>query len=305
FTASTTQIAHIAQVLQSITSAKTQALLQITNDGINLVTENNHICKIRLSLDKTLFSSYNLQLPDGRKIEIGIDLNSISDCFNMANQSFNAASLLPTNGGTTLAHLHLYDIQCIISYRRHGDPLVIDFKDGKMNEKVEFLTFHIDETLQQDMVLCIDHLMLVYELMIKSDVFHNILKDLKDINTEDLFIYTRIHNELNFISRGEIGYSKMMFPQERSILEQLTIYKNYDSVPVDDELQMQSAIISRYNYPILSKIIRPVRLSHKTKIMKDSQGLMSFHLLINNHELNNYQGTIIEFNILEMNVEEI
>ena len=58
--------------------------------------------------------------------------------------------------------------------------------------------------------------------MVRCDVLTNLLQDLNQINTENLFIYVA-ENTLNFISNGPIGTSKLIFPNDKTILEKLEI----------------------------------------------------------------------------------
>lgn len=128
--------------------------------------------------------------------------------------------------------------------------------------------------------------------MVKCDVLTNLLQDLNQISTENLFIYVA-ENTLNFISNGPIGTSKLIFPNDKSILEKLEINnpnKNY--------------VILQFNFETFFKVFKSVKLSSKCKIIKDLNGCFSVQLLCKNLPLTKYSGTLITINMMELNHDE-
>lgn len=318
FTGSTTNVYHVAQLLQTI-SPTSNATLLISASGLAFTVHHHHVCKIRATVHRTLFADFALSLPAAAvlslvtdpsadpsadssadpsagapaSVEIGVDLAAITECFNMQAQAATSwSSGVHTNTSTQHA-INPSTVLCVILYLSPGSPLVIDFQDEVISERVEFSTFHVSSDDSPAAVLTLDHLALVYELMLKLDVLHDILKDLKDTLTDDLFVYVLPAPELTFISRGELGYSKLIFPSERTVLELLTMYGNGADRPV----------VLRYNYPMLTKVLRAVRRLYKTKVFKDARGLMLLVLLVASPELAHYHGLVVEFSLLEMDVE--
>ena len=342
FTASTNQISHLADVFSSITSINSQALMLITTNGIIIYSEYNHICNVQLSIDPSLFGTYNFysennasSLQNNEELRLGVDIGLISDAFIAAASSVSKGKTKSTaNNGNAVAVNGSVDNQmCYITYNGEGYPLVIEFEDSLMSEKIEFLTFYLDMTYPYDVSntqeeeeddeqynLVINHAEIQFEVILKSDVFTNLLKDLQQINTIDLFMF--ISNEMrhlgsnrqkskkgqksgplfldkqfNFISRGPIGHLKLIFPNEKTILEKLNIYgKDHDASEMEP---INTSLISCYNFGIFSKIFKAVKLSIKCKIMKDLSGILSIQLLCKNPQLANYSGTLITFNMLE------
>ena len=253
FTASTNQISHLADVFSSITSINSQALMIITTNGIVIYSEYNHICNVQLSIDPSLFGTYNFysensvnSLQDDKELRLGVDIGLISDAFNAAASSAvskNKTKSTSNNGNSVTANNSVDNLMCYLTYNGEGHPLVIEFEDSLMSEKIEFLTFYLDiaypydasntqeEEEDEQYNLVINHSEIQFEVILKSDVFANLLKDLQQINTVDLFIY--ISNEMrqlgpkrqkskksqksgplyldkqfNFISKGPIGHLK-------------------------------------------------------------------------------------------------
>ncbi|KAK6465880.1 repair protein Rad1/Rec1/Rad17-domain-containing protein [Scheffersomyces coipomensis] len=368
FKASTTQISHLAEVLSSITTINSQALLIISPKGITIYTEYNHVCNVQLNIDPTLFTQYNFVINDNLNnddeddessenpdLRLGVDINLISDSFNsvasslIKPKSFNKSGTSNynnvqfdhnqnNNSGNSLNNIPLAEnVTCYITYNGHGEPLIIEFEDNVMSEKLEFLTFQLDITYPYDFInndsqsqddidqdyrsdfLVINHNELQFELMLKSDVFSNLLQDLQQINTVDLYIHISneiktlgnnnnnhahkrikfVENQLNFISKGPIGHSKLMFPNERTILEQLKIYDHEEHGNKSSLKLINSSILSCYNFNNFIKILRASKLSTKCKINKDLNGILSIQFLCKNNNLFNYVGTLITFNLLE------
>ena len=111
----------------------------------------------------------------------------------------------------------------------------------------------------EDDNLGIDYERVEMEAMVRSDVLTNILLDLWQIDTENLFIYTEA-DTLTFISNGPIGTSKLIFPNDKDVLEKLEISgdKRY--------------VVSQFSYETFYRIFRAVRLSSKCKLIKDAHG---------------------------------
>ncbi|KAG7665122.1 RAD17 [[Candida] subhashii] len=288
FTASTNQIIHLADILTSITTIHNNAIIIIKKDGISIHATYNHITNVSATLDPNIFSLYKL-IGDEEELQLGVDLNIISQCFNsVAN---NLTKKDDMNDGSTGGS----NINCYISYNGLGSPLIIEFEDNLISEKLEFYTFYIDDDDIINSDISINYQNLAMELLVKSDILYNLLTDLNQIQTQDLFIYaasattTSTHPQLHFISNGPIGTSKLIFPNEKTIIEKLLIH------------QGQSFIISKFNYITFYKIAKAVKLSSKAKILKDSMGNFNIQLLIKNPaRLANSNGSLISFNMLEL-----
>lgn len=332
FTASTNQISHLAEVFSSITAVNNQALMIISPKGFIIYSEYNHILNVQLRIDPSLFSTYSIYADESvdqedLQLKLGVDISLISESFNAA-----ATSKLSSLGGSSAVD----NVICYISYKGEGFPLVIEFEDRLINEKIEFYTFHSDMTYPYDDInsdpnpevenynLVINHSEVHFELILKSDVLANLLQDLTQIGTIDLYIFvsnkrrrlgeslqashTRngrgagghsfIENQLNFISKGLIGHLKLLFPNSKGLLEKLSIYEK--SGTADKMNATNASLITCFNFNNFIKIFKAVKLSTKCKIMKDLSGVLSLQLLCKNPKLANYSGTLITFNMLEI-----
>ncbi|ODV83792.1 hypothetical protein CANARDRAFT_29769 [[Candida] arabinofermentans NRRL YB-2248] len=207
---------------------------------------------------------------------------------------------------------------------------------GESNDDAEFedsIEIATDNSIFQ-----LDSSKLIFEIILKSSVFYDVLKDMKDLNTDEFILYcsketptqpakygndSESKRRLVFISRSEddvIGYSKLITPEKRPFLKEMELYKpvfkNTSTSATawnEREVDMIPAITnisSFYNFGYFSKIIKGIKLSKLIKIRKDLNGLTSLSLLISSsglnasHELGSdgksiYYGTSIEFMTLE------
>lgn len=342
FSASTNQITHLSDVISSINTINPNALMIIKQDGIIFYTEYNNICSVHTVIDPTLFVSYNfyiknnsqtqndydneelgtiLDRQNSEKIELrlGVDLRLIHESFNSVSNNLSIKNA--TNNQTVLA-------TCYIIYEGEGNPLIIEFEDSLISEKIEFATFYSDlrypfDQVNNNLHLVIDHKKLEFDLILKSDIFYCLLQDLHQINSVDLFILIffknnflnkrndvelkklnfkkkqfYISNQLNFISKGSFGHLKLVYPKNEKMLEKLLVYSYNKDISNNSETNIKT-LISCYKFNIFEKIFKAVKLSYKCKMLKDLNGILSIQLLCKNSNLLNYTGTLITFNLTE------
>lgn len=318
FSATTSHVSHLADVFSAVTAISPHALLIVSNKGLVVYAEHNHICNIQLTVDPSLFSSFSFTGPENDDLRLAVDVSLVSNAL--------AAAIPPSvkfKSGPSTAVADA--VKCYISYGGEGHPLVLEFEDALMSERIEFLTFYSEITYPYDPMeddsndnynLIVSHNEIQAEVILKSDVFSNLLLDLQQINTADLYICisnkTRylggdkrsnvsfVDNQLNFISRGPIGLLKLIYPTEKSILEKLNVYEKQVDSEYEGMQPTNASIVSSFNFLTFIKIFRAVKLSTKCKIMKDLSGVLSLQLICKNARLTSYPGTLITFNLLEV-----
>ncbi|RCK59492.1 DNA damage checkpoint control protein RAD17 [Candida viswanathii] len=282
FTASTTQITHLAEVFQSLITINNLAIISIKPTMITIYSTYNHNFNVHVTIERSLFSSYNFTSAnpedklDDAEITLGVDINLITECF------------------VSVVNTLKYEksVSCDFNYQGEGSPLIIEFEDNNMTEKLEFYTFHLDNAdLISDTNVRIDYTSLCFDFRVMPDVLTNLLQDLNQISTERLFIYVA-EKTLNFISNGPIGTSKLIFPNDSTTPGdfKFTPGKNYD--------------ILQFEFENFFKVFKSVRMSSQCKIIKDSNGCFSIQLLCKNVPLASYPGTLITINMLEVDHDE-
>ncbi|GEQ72625.1 hypothetical protein JCM33374_g6312 [Metschnikowia sp. JCM 33374] len=329
FAAATGQVSHLADVLASISAIGRNALMVISRHGLSFFSEYNHILNAHVSIDASLFSTFEYHWTSNpqeseeslpKNVQVGIDVHMLNDAFAAA-----AATVMPRskNGGNNASSAPSDTVLCYIKYRGEGYPLVVEFEDRLMSEQIEFSTFHLDmdfpyandnpESQGQNPddvgALAIDHSALRFEVILQSDILANLLQDLQNLNTEDLYMFVSnkmlvgggshsanaSQNSINFISKGAIGYSKLIYPNARTMLQKLEVYKegSMEPIPTTD------SVLCTIAFSPFIKVLRAVKLSTKCKIMKDFNGVFSIQLLCKNTAAKSYPGTLIAFNMLE------
>lgn len=298
FMASTVNVAHLAESLSALTSVSSHALMIFSESGITVYSEYNHILNVQLTIDASLFSSYSLsdltQASQDAELRLGIDIQLVSDALTAA-----ASTALPkpkTAAGAADA------VVCYIKYMGEGHPLVIEFEDRLMSELIEFSTFYYEYEYPYDAAahvtseLLVNHDRIQLEVILKSDLLANLILDLILLNTQELFLYasTTGNNQLNFISKGSIGYLKLTYPNGKTMLEKMEIHEQRE----DMEL-VPGSVLSSFNFASFVRIFRAVRMSTRCKMMKDMSGVFSVQLLCKNLGISGYPGTLITFNMLE------
>ncbi|KAG5418795.1 RAD17 [Candida metapsilosis] len=295
FTASTNQIGHLSDVFQSLIAISNQAIITIRPSGITIYSTYNYTINVHVNIDPALFNQYELTTISGQsslldkntqesheedelELRLGVDINLIANCFTSVLNTMKSEK----------------SISCTITYKGDGHPLVIEFDDTLISEQLDFYTFYIDDEEEEGKGAPsrINYENVILEIMLKSDVLTNLLQDLYQIDTEILFIYCA-EGVLNFISKGSIGMSKLIFPNEKSIMEKLYINQDY-----------RDQIISQFKFREFYTIFKSVKLSSKCKLIKDSDGCFSIQLICKNYQQSGYPGTLITINMTELDHDE-
>ncbi|GMM38991.1 Rad17 protein [Saccharomycopsis crataegensis] len=264
-------------------------------------------------------------------IKICLDISSVVESFMIAS------SLSKVNK----ENVKNVTVRCKLCYKGPGENFEISFSDPLITEDCMFSTF-VDIEEEDQRHLQLDTGALILESTLQADVIYDALNNLKDMNVQELYIYAankmtnqktlddgRVEqNQLMFISKGEMGYSRFVFPE----LEKLVI-RQYDPTEYQFRVVKNDFIVSVYKFDMFKKVMKAVKLSSKIRIRKDNKGIISVHLLTacnidgisvnpkifgvvpkgNNIRENPpdlgrrkplYDGTIIEFILLELVVND-
>ncbi len=270
-------------------------------------------------LERPLFSSFTFNQPASQNtqepVSFSIDLNSFVETIGLTGVSSLDVPLLQQHqqhdkdkdrshfqkDATTIARL---------SYLGTGNPFILTIQDEIITETCKFQTY-IDNSDTTDSFngLNISKEQIVLEIILKGDIMWEALKDLEEIKTESIIIYAkqqqkRNHNRNNsdekgqngtfaMISKGEMGSSKIVFPNVKSILE-VFMLQSLEDTDDDDENENgngngnlttlkddnnEITIVGSYKFTLFDKIRKAVRLATRVRIRRDANGLMSIQLL--------------------------
>lgn len=287
----------------------------ISESGITFYAEYNHICNAQSTIDASLFSTYSLSggdMSQSEELRLGIDAQLVSDSLASAASTI---IIRPKNGASGAAVAASDSVVCYIKYYGEGYPLIIEFDDRLMSELIEFSTFYYELLYPYDTdpgekasELLVDHEQIELEVILKSDLLANLLLDLQQLDTEELHLYassSTLHgssddpkNQLYFISKGSIGYLKLIFPSGKTMLEKMELSK------ISNESRTEASVLSSFNFLLFLRIVKAVKLSTRCKMLKDRSGVFSVQFLCKVGSIARYPGTLITFNMLERSTAE-
>lgn len=299
FAASTPHVTHLAEVLHALAAIDRYTLLNISAEGVSFFSEQNHILNALANVDASLFSTYDFDAPDLLDLLLGIDVAVLSDLFAAAASASTPKTKNTAGSAATLVE----SVMCYIKYEGMGNPLIVEFEDRLMVELLEFSTFALDienpyvnqAEGHESRGLIVDSSKQQFEVIMKGDIFANMLQDIEALDSEELYMFVSSEDSddlLSFVSKCALGYLKFIYPSDKASLQKLEI-------SADNLGLSRSSVVSALNFHLFIKIIRAVKQSIKCKMLKDSDGVISVQLLCKNVNCAGYPGTMITFNMLE------
>jgi hypothetical protein len=219
------------------------------------------------------------------------------------------------------------------------------FQDDTLDRGEEFNDnlFGVNHGVIDDSVFRIDNTKILFDIIMKSNILHDTIKDMHDLLTERFILYlkkfkedvagagTNLRSNLNqaksdliFISKSKadtIGFSKLIVPQRKANIPEFKL-----SVPVVNpapsrdnvDIQLKEcygvSLSSTYHFSNFARLLKAIKLSKMIKIRKDMNGITSLMLLLGKSDGVNLQqpessglyGSSIEFVTLEsVSIDEL
>lgn len=265
FVATTVHLDHITTALNCLTAfgTKEDVLIYIDRDGLSFVRENNRVIKMQLLLAKELFMSYTYEADENideenDHMKLCIKINHLLDSVNILNRNTDDV------------------VECTMSYDGNGSQFVLIFEDSLISERVSYSTYLVKEIDNTGLIL--DKNQLIMECIIQGEVLYSALKDLKEIDCKECYIYAKTYedgsNVFALISKSNQGISKIKIPSNRSILEKLEIYED-DSTT----LCYGTPVIGYFDFHTFDKIRMSVKIASKVLFRMDVHGLLNVNIL--------------------------
>lgn len=183
--------------------------------------------------------------------------------------------------------------------------------NSNSNDDEDDILDNYDQMIDDNTIFQLDADRVIFESVMKSAIFYDALKDMKDLNTDEFVLYcstkeksnsdsnlagkmTRSSKRLIFISKSDdtsIGYSKLIVPDEKPFLRELEVFKpSSDNIREPDEADFimvpcSASVSSFYHFEYFAKIIKAIKLSKLIKIRKDMNGITSFLILVGSGSL--------------------
>ncbi|ANZ73536.1 BA75_00625T0 [Komagataella pastoris] len=326
FLATTNALSHISSVLGCIASVGTTAKVTINAHGVHFTAYNdNQTIRVALTLAKSLFTSFTLngdhnsresntqgsltqdsdQLVES-EISLSLDVQLFVESVNI-----HTSHQTSFGGNNTSTNTDKNEIECTFSYQGDGHPFAVIFEDTAILERVEFQTYGDQEDFEERFSL--DETELVLNTLLNGSLLYDVMKDLKDVNTDALIVYVKdnpipSNRKLVFISQSEIGHSKLQYPSQKIYLQDLSVWrpqKMNDNL-LEFNQTISDSLTCYYRFETWAKIFRSFKISNRIKLQKSISGLTSTSLLVRNPHDQSYTGSVIDFRFWEnVNDEEI
>lgn len=300
FVAKSGEIESFHSLIGSIAAFGTNAIVTFHSDRMVIGVVDANVCKVELNVSSpssgsSLFKSWENTFES--VITIGIDLSDVLDTFNF--------------------HSSIEGVEFTLQYDDGSNQLILTFNDDLIIETCTLQTYVVESSGQggDDEGFQLDSFGVISEIVIKSSILFDILKDMKGLHTEKFIIYClkRVEgysekNQLIFISQSKlnsIGLSKLIVPQTRSNIQQFDIFKLNNG---QRETCFNTSLSCNYLYIHFSKLLKALKYSRSVKIRRDLNGLTSVVLLLgepSDHQRKLYQGCSLDFTTLESTGMEI
>lgn len=190
--------------------------------------------------------------------------------------------------------------------------------------------FNIDNYVFDDSIFRLDSSKILFDIIIKSNILHDIIKDMNDLNTDRFILYCNKmdtgsekdrRSKIMFITKSRsdsIGFSKLIIPQRKSNIPLFELFKPIVSEESPDKYTFSDcynlSLSSTYHFDYFAKLLKAIKLSKLIKIRKDMNGITSLLLLLGKNfddqneplEHNGLYGSSIEFITLEsISIDEL
>ncbi|QLG73135.1 hypothetical protein HG535_0E02190 [Zygotorulaspora mrakii] len=305
FSASTVHLEHITTALNCVTpfGGKAFILTYIDADGLSFIGTYNRVVRIQLFLSKELFISYTYENDSSDHTKFCVRINQVLDSVNVANRNIDDI------------------VECTLSHNGEGSPFVLIFEDSYISERVTHETFLANEMDNTGFDLDRDRIR--FECMIKGDILHTALKDLKEIGGQDeCYLYAELReggqNIFAIISKSKLGLSKIVLPSAKTILEKLEVFDEDFTT-----LCYGKPVIALFDFNLFDKLRMSIKISSKVLLRLDAHGVLNVNVLSLTEDIllssnkskatssnsrlqlpKDYPGIVIELSLMEKEITD-
>ena len=264
-------------------------MIYIDRDGLSFIRDYNGSIRIQLLLSRELFLSYSYNNVQATTMHASNNNNNNdmldeSDCMKLC---IKLSHLLDT---INVVNKNQDDIiECTINYDGYGSVFSLILQDSLVEEKVSYSTYLFNEALKdkEAELLQLQRDLIQFECIIKGDILYNALRDLKEYNAKECYLYAKVsskgdYNENVFalIAKSDIGYSKIILPNNRNIIEKLEIFDPLNNNNNNNNsLLYDVPIIAYFDFNRFDKIRLSCRIASKVLIRLDANGVLGVNIL--------------------------
>lgn len=257
-------------------------MIYIDPDGLSFIRDYHNVIRIQLLLSRELFVSYSYRNDnDTTRRNGGVQQdNDDEDCMKLC---IKLGHLLDT---INVANKNLDDvIECTMNYDGYGSMFGLILQDSLVEEKVKYSTYMFNEAMRDKdaELLQLQRDAVQFECIIKGDILYNALKDLKELSAKECYLYVKSSTQENnntfaLIAKSDIGYSKIILPNNRNIIEKLEVMDPY-LIDSDSNLIYDTPIIAYFDFNRFDKIRLSCRIASKVLLRMDLNGVLGVNIL--------------------------
>lgn len=295
FTALATSTRHLYNLLRSI-AITARSDVYITSEGLRFTTEEAHTIQASTLLDKSLFSSYLLQIPDDHPplAPFQINIHALLETLQIFGVAESASYRNP-NGGITSSYAAAFTNPalglggtCRISYREQGAPLSITIEESGVKTTCEMNTYEIRNAGYEDNEIPLDRNALVMRIIMPSMWLHDAISELASTNSEVLVVNASSTSKpyLAFEGHGgPFGDSTVDFmPEQKSELAPAGKPRKQPQVTETFSVLAPSGshgrVKQRYRFDLIKRAGRAMALAQKVSLRMDRQGVLSLQFMV-------------------------
>ncbi|CAL9731535.1 DNA damage checkpoint control protein Rad17p [Monosporozyma unispora] len=256
-------------------------MIYIDPDGLSFIRDYNSVIRIQLLLSRELFVSYsyNNEHDPTRHYDPAQEKADGDDCMKLC------VKLSPLLDTINVVNKNQDDvIECTMNYDGYGSMFALILQDSLVEEKVKYSTYMFNEAMRDKdaELLQLQRDAVQFECIIKGDILYNALKDLKELNAKECYIYVKSSSQENdnifaIIAKSDIGYSKIILPNNRNIIEKLEVMN--PMITSDSNLIFDTPIIAYFDFNRFDKIRLSCRIASKVLLRMDMNGILGVNIL--------------------------
>jgi cell cycle checkpoint protein len=250
------------------------------------------------SLDKALFSTYNLNLGDSEDSlpAFSISITALLEVLQIFGVSESGSSSRNANGGFSTNYGNAFSAPtlalagtCRISYQEPGAPLTITIQEGSVTTTCEMNTYAINHEYGDDGGIPLDRTSLCLKVIMRCTWLHDAVSELSGTNPTVLVLNASNRAAPYFALEGEggpFGDSTVDFMPEAKNEPTPSGARGKKQPLVTETFQIvapsgsHGRIRQRYKFDMIKRAGRAMALANKVSIRQDQQGVLSFQLMV-------------------------
>lgn len=271
--------------------------MYILPEGLRFTVEEAHTIQGSTMLEKSLFSSYSVKIPDDLPAIPAFQINiaALLETLQIFGLSETNSAYKHQNGGLSSSYAAAFSTPalnlggtCRISYAEVGAPLSITIDEGSVKTTCEMHTYEIPAMYNEDIEIPLDRNNLTLKVIMKSAWLHDAITELANTSPEVLVVNASNSSAPYFSLEGQGG------PFGDSMVDLTPESRDHAAATIRNSKQPQATEIftvrapkgrhgrvkQSYRFDLIKKAGKAMQLASKVSIRQDQQGVLSLQFMI-------------------------